>query len=114
MLYRALKKAGVMLTHNASPKPFTPYNIPFDCKNPQEVKADIITLARYEIGVFWSDSCEEYNHFFSDMFKNNHNKCRIMITTTVMEEGIDYPNVNTVFVFAPDDIRFYVNLKLIT
>jgi hypothetical protein len=72
-----------------------------------------MTLARYGIGVFWSDTCEGYNHFFSDLFKINKNGIRIMITTTMMAEGIDYPNVQEVFIYAPDKISFYVINKMI-
>jgi superfamily II DNA/RNA helicase len=114
LLYNALKTTGTLPIYNQRIIPVAPYNISFDCSNEQEVKLDIITLARYGIGVFWSDTCEGYNHFFSDMFKTNENDIRIMITTTVMAEGIDYPNVQNVFIYAPDNIKFYVANKMIS
>jgi hypothetical protein len=35
--------------------------------------------------------------FLFNMFKINENGCSIMITTTVMAEGIDYSNMQNVF-----------------
>jgi hypothetical protein len=102
MLWNAAKLAlgGYRFKSRLDINPETPYSVSFDCQNANNIKHDIAAMAKHRICVYWSDTKPKYNEFFSDKFKTGANKQIILFTTSVMAEGIDYPNVKTVFVSA--------------
>jgi superfamily II DNA/RNA helicase len=113
MLWRAL--SVIDPDHKAIPNvnPILPYDVPSESGKPNDALSDIKMLAQYGIGVFWSNGNVEYTKFFSKRFPDGTNGMRILFATSVLAEGIDYPCVKHVFIYAPPDIKFYVSNDLI-
>jgi hypothetical protein len=87
-----------------------PYSVPFP--DIDGTKRKLSQMAKCGIAVYWSDSSRRYNEFFSKGFRNNSNGCFVTFTTSVMAEGLDYPNVGTVVIYGGGD--FYIKHHILT